>query len=126
MCILRMIRSSEPTPWIWWISWSVRAKKLVRSGHEWRWKRYDSVTVRGNEWFRHSRKEGGHAIDFVQEFYDMSFPEAVQVASGRRERRGMEPDGQEALRHRKKEFALPDAESRHAAGVRLSHQAAFY
>ncbi len=59
-----------------------QGEKLVRSGHEWRWKRYDSVTIRGNEWFRHSRKEGGHAIDFVQEFYDMSFPEAVQWLLG--------------------------------------------
>ena len=59
-----------------------QGEKLVRSGHEWRWKRYDSVTVRGNEWFRHSRKEGGHAIDFVQEFYDMSFPESVQWLLG--------------------------------------------
>ncbi|WP_330371833.1 DUF3991 domain-containing protein [Lacrimispora aerotolerans] len=54
-----------------------QGEQLVRSGREWRWKRYDSVTVRGNEWFRHSRKEGGCAIDFVQQFYDMSFPEAV-------------------------------------------------
>lgn len=55
---------------------------LTRSGPEWRWKRYDSVTVRGSQWFRHSRKEGGHAIDFVQQFYDLSFPEAVQFLLG--------------------------------------------
>lgn len=59
-----------------------QGEQLVRSGREWRWKRHDSVTVRGSEWFRHSRKEGGHAIDFVQEFYDMSFPEAVQWLLG--------------------------------------------
>lgn len=50
---------------------------LTRSGREWRWQRHDSVTVRGNRWFRHSRKEGGQAIDFVQQFYGLSFPEAV-------------------------------------------------
>jgi len=59
-----------------------QGEQLVRSGREWRWKRYDSVTVRGNHWFRHSRKEGGHAIDFVQQFYDMSFPEAVTLLLG--------------------------------------------
>lgn len=59
-----------------------QGEQLVRSGREWRWKRHDSVTVRGNQWFRHSRKEGGHAIDFVQQFYDMSFPEAVSYLLG--------------------------------------------
>lgn len=59
-----------------------QGEQLTRSGPEWRWKRYDSVTVRGSQWFRHSRKEGGHAIDFVQQFYDLSFPEAVQFLLG--------------------------------------------
>ena len=59
-----------------------QGEQLVRSGREWRWKRYDSVTVRGNEWFRHSRKEGGCAINFVQQFYDMSFPDAVSFLLG--------------------------------------------
>jgi hypothetical protein len=85
-----------------------QGEKLVRSGHEWRWKRYDSVTVRGNEWFRHSRKEGGHAIDFVQEFYDMSFPEAVQWLLGGES--GVEWDQTDkSAPAPKKEFALPDA-----------------
>lgn len=59
-----------------------QGEQLVRSGREWRWKRFDSVTVCGSQWFRHSRKEGGHAIDFVQQFYDMSFPEAVTLLLG--------------------------------------------
>lgn len=59
-----------------------QGEQLTRSGRDWRWKRHDSVTVRGNKWFRHSCKEGGHAIDFVQEFYDMSFPEAVSFLLG--------------------------------------------
>lgn len=84
-----------------------QGEKLVRSGHEWRWKRYDSVTVRGNEWFRHSRKEGGHAIDFVQEFYDMSFPEAVQWLLGGES--GVEwNQTDKSAPTPKKEFALPE------------------
>ncbi|MNW40045.1 DNA primase [compost metagenome] len=59
-----------------------QGETLVRSGREWRWQRHDSVTVRGNRWFRHSRKEGGLAIDFVQQFYDMRFPEAVSWLLG--------------------------------------------
>lgn len=59
-----------------------QGEQLTRSGRDWRWKRHDSVTVRGNQWFRHSRKEGGLAIDFVQEFYDLSFPEAVSLLLG--------------------------------------------
>ncbi|MET0016633.1 DUF3991 domain-containing protein [Oscillibacter sp.] len=85
-----------------------QGEKLVRSGHEWRWKRYDSVTVRGNEWFRHSRKEGGHAIDFVQEFYDMSFPEAVQWLLGGESGVEWNQTGKNAPTP-EKEFALPDA-----------------
>lgn len=59
-----------------------QGEQLIRSGREWRWKRYDSVTVRGNKWFRHSCKEGGRAIDFVQQFFDMSFPDAVSLLLG--------------------------------------------
>ncbi|UWG97495.1 DUF3991 domain-containing protein [Dehalobacter sp. DCM] len=85
-----------------------QGEQLIRSGREWRWKRHDSVTVRGNQWFRHSRKEGGHAIDFVQQFYDMSFPEAVNYLLG--EDFGVEWNQtvKSAPAPRKK-FALPEA-----------------
>ena len=47
-----------------------------------RWKEHDSLTVRGNKWFRHSQSKGGYPIDFVMEFYGKSFPEAVQMLTG--------------------------------------------
>lgn len=85
-----------------------QGEQLIRSGREWRWKRFDSVTVRSNEWFRHSRKEGGHAIDFVQQFFDLSFPEAVTLLLGGES--GVEwnqtSKSAPALR---KDFALPEA-----------------
>lgn len=85
-----------------------QGEQLTRSGREWRWKRYDSVTVRGSEWFRHSHKEGGHAIDFVQEFYDMSFPEAVQWLLGGEG--GVEWNQiDKSAPPPKKDFALPEA-----------------
>ena len=84
-----------------------QGEQLVRAGRDYRWKRYDSVTVRGNEWFRHSRREGGHAIDFVQEFYDMSFPEAVSFLLGGES--GVEWNQTEkSAPPPQKEFALPE------------------
>jgi hypothetical protein len=85
-----------------------QGEQLVRSGREWRWKRFDSVTVRGSQWFRHSRKEGGHAIDFVQQFYDMSFPEAVTLLLGGESGVEWNQTSKSAPPPRKS-FALPEA-----------------
>ena len=85
-----------------------QGEQLTRSGREWRWKRHDSVTVRGSQWFRHSRKEGGHAIDFVQQFFDMSFPDAVTLLLGAES--GVEwNQTAKSAPPPKKDFALPKA-----------------
>lgn len=55
---------------------------LVKSGREYRWKNHDSLTVKGNKWFRHSQSKGGYPIDFVMEFYNKTFPEAMQMLIG--------------------------------------------
>lgn len=87
-----------------------QGEQLTRSGPEWRWKRHDSVTIRGCEWFRHSRKEGGHAIDFVQEFYNLSFQEAVQWLLG--DEFGVEwNQTSKSAPSPKKEFTLPEINS---------------
>lgn len=87
-----------------------QGEELTRSGYEWRWKRHDSVTIRGNEWFRHKTKEGGHAIDFVLHFYDKSFPEAVQWLLGGES--GVEWNQfSKSAPPPKKEFVLPEANS---------------
>ena len=52
-------------------------EEVIRSGNEWRWKRHQSVTFRGSSWYRHSQQVGSHAIDFMQEFFGMTYPEAV-------------------------------------------------
>ena len=54
-----------------------KGERLERSGREKRLKSDKSITIRGNEWFDHSSETGGYAIDFVQKFYGLSFPEAV-------------------------------------------------
>lgn len=59
-----------------------QGEALIRSGKEFRWKCHDSLTVRGNKWFRHSQSKGGYPVDFVMEFYGKSFPEAVRMLIG--------------------------------------------
>lgn len=59
-----------------------QGEKLIKSGHEYRWERYDSLTVKGNKWFRHSQNKGGYPVDFVMKFFDKTFPEAVQMLIG--------------------------------------------
>mgnify|MGYP000457773301 CR=1 FL=1 len=59
-----------------------QGEQLTRAGNEYRWKRHDSLTIRGNKWYRHSQSKGGAPIDFVMEFYGKSFPEAVQLLTG--------------------------------------------
>ena len=59
-----------------------QGEELIKSGREYRWKNHDSLTVKGNKWFRHSQSKGGYPIDFVMEFYKKTFPEAMQVLIG--------------------------------------------
>jgi hypothetical protein len=88
-----------------------RGEKLTRSGREWRWERHDSVTVRDDQWFQHSTEQGGHAIDFVQEFYHLPFPEAVTLLLGGEE--GVEFRQADQNKHsiEQKPFILPEANS---------------
>ena len=37
-----------------------QGEQLLKSGREYRWKEHDSLTVRGNKWFRHSQSKGGY------------------------------------------------------------------
>ncbi len=59
-----------------------QGEQLTRAGHEYRWKRHDSLTVRGNKWYRHSQSKGGGPVDFVMEFFGKSFTEAVELLTG--------------------------------------------
>jgi len=86
-----------------------QGEQLVRSGREWRWKRHDSVTVRGNQWFRHSARQGSYAIDFVQEFYGMSFPDAVSFLLGGEQGADWRQYDEVSTKQEKKEFVLPEA-----------------
>lgn len=59
-----------------------QGEQLERAGNEYRWKRHDSLTVRGNKWYRHSQSKGGGPVDFLMEFFGKSFTEAVQLLTG--------------------------------------------
>ena len=56
-----------------------QGEQLTRAGQEYRWKRHDSLTVRGNKWYRHSQSKGGGPVDFVMEFFGKSFAETVEL-----------------------------------------------
>ena len=78
-----------------------QGETLVKSGREYRWKCHDSLTVKGNKWFRHSQSKGGYPIDFVMEFYGKTFPEAVQLLLGEA------PAGKATVVSPSEEFRLP-------------------
>ena len=82
-----------------------RGEKLIRSGREKRLASNHSVTIRGGEWYDHAEQRGGNAISFLQNYYNMSFPEAVQTLLGG----DFRPT--ESLQKEAKPFALPEANS---------------
>ena len=85
-----------------------QGEKLVRSGPEYRLARDHSVTVRGNEWFDHAAERGGGPVSFLQQFYNLSYPEAVtRLLDG--EQGIVYAPASKQDEQPKKEFALPPA-----------------
>ena len=80
---------------------SGRGESFKRCGKEYRWLRHDSVMINKNEWYRFSQNKGGHAIDFMKEFYGLSFAEAVKELLGeegdRNKRTGKEDAGRQKV-----------------------------
>ena len=84
-----------------------RGEKLLLAGREYRLASDHSITVRGAMWYDHAVQRGGHAISFVQQFYDKTFPEAVSMLLGR-DGQGIIPIAkQETEPQEPKPFALP-------------------
>lgn len=52
---------------------------LIKSGREYRWQRYTSVTIRDNKWYKHKSQEGGYPLKFLEEFYGYKYPEAMEL-----------------------------------------------
>lgn len=100
-----------------------QGEKLIRSGPEYRLASDHSVTVRGNGWYDHAVKEGGGPISFVQQFYDLSYPEAVTRLLGG-EQGIVYASAQKQEEKPRKEFALPPAgqEMRRMYAYLLKHR----
>ncbi len=91
-----------------------QGEKLIPSGAEYRMSSDHSVTVRGNEWYDHAVKQGGGPISFVQQFYNLSYPEAVtRLLDGDHLSNGEQgviyPAAPKQEEKPKEEFALPPA-----------------
>lgn len=84
-----------------------RGEKLISSGPEYRLASDHSVTVRGNEWFDHAVRKGGHAISFVQQHCGLSYPEAVTLLLDGEQGQSYAPA--EHKEEPPKQFVLPTA-----------------
>ena len=58
-----------------------RGEMTVRKGQESLWEKHQ-VWINGSNWFSYYENVGGHAIDFVQRFYGLKFPDAVRELIG--------------------------------------------
>jgi len=82
-----------------------RGERLLRSGREKRLAADHSVTIRGSEWYDHAEERGGNAVSFVQRYYNLSFPEAMQMLLG------CEVIGSPPAKPKPKPFTLPKKHS---------------
>jgi len=87
-----------------------RREKLLPSGRDKRLASDRSITVRGNEWYDHSLEYGGYSIEFVQQFYHCSYPEAVTMLLGGEQSEVYMP-AEKKPEEPKKPFAPPAAHS---------------
>lgn len=85
-----------------------QGEKLISSGREKRLASDHSITVRGNEWYDHASEQGGGPISFVQNFYGLSYPEAVTRLLDGEQGQVYEP-AQKQREEPKKEFVQPPA-----------------
>ena len=66
------------------------------------------MTVHGNRWYDHAAEKGGGPVSFLQQFYHLSYPEAVTRLLGGERGTIYEQVWQEQQRERKS-FVLPPA-----------------
>jgi hypothetical protein len=82
-----------------------RGEKLIRSGRDMRLERDHSVTIRDNSWYDHAEEKGGGPISFVRRFYDLNYPDAVNLLLGGG---GIAPPAaKKQVQEPPKEFVLP-------------------
>jgi len=84
-----------------------QGESLKRSGREWRWERHKEITISTNQWYHQYECRGGYAIEFVKEFFNLSFPDSVKLLLGGSNM--LLPSYEKPLLPPRKEFALPKA-----------------
>ena len=83
-----------------------QGEHLKHSGKEYVWRDgSEKVTVRGNLWFHQYERIGGDAVDFVRQFYNMDFPQAVNFLLGNND--GTIQRAEPVKQEPKKPFELP-------------------
>ena len=70
--------------------------------------RHDSIMIHGSQWFDHKRQVGGGAIKFMQDFYGMTFPQAVEALLGTSVSPLPIRQAADMPKEEKKEFRLPE------------------
>lgn len=85
-----------------------QGETLIKSGREFRWQRYTSVTIRDNHWYKHKTQEGGYPIKFLEEFYGMKYADAMELLLSYANDTGITADYEYKEEVPKKEFALPE------------------
>ena len=88
----------------------LRGERLIKSGRDKRLASDHSVTVRGNSWYDHADEQGGGPVSFLQRFYRMSYPEAMQTLLGGNSGQSY-PSAPTREPEQPKEFALPEPNS---------------
>jgi hypothetical protein len=83
-----------------------KGEKVIRSGNEWAWEAHDSVKFRDFYFYQHSTGDKGTAIEFMQLFFKMSFPDAVCTLINK-DYNGVELVRSEAKPTERKEFKTP-------------------
>ena len=98
-----------------------QGEKLLISGFEKRLASDHSVTICGNEWYDHAVKAGGGPISFVQQFYNLSYPEAItRLLDG--EQGTVDTSARKQEKREKKDFAPAARQSGYASDIRLLTQ----
>ena len=83
-------------------------EKLVRSGREMRLESDHSVTVKRNRWYDHATEQGGFALSFVRQHYNMNFTESMKMLLGEDGQVPL-PIAKERPKVEPKPFALPES-----------------
>ncbi|MGX8833684.1 DUF3991 domain-containing protein [Amedibacillus sp. YH-ame6] len=85
-----------------------QGETLIKSGREFRWQRYTSVTIKDNHWYKHKTQEGGYPIKFLEEFYGMKYVDAMELLLSYASDTGITANYEPKEEVPKKEFALPE------------------